>query len=141
MRDIKLVRTGHMGLVFPDLFPEDGPFTKPIVANMVDVAARDLSGVIAPLPSFNCYSSTMVSDRARAFAEKRTRIAGNYITYSQTQKQMYNAADWYVTYGFVAGIIEIDWVEKMPRIKWLDPMGCYLVRDRRDRVKSLFQTI
>jgi hypothetical protein len=141
MRDIKLVRTGHMGLVFPDLFPEDGPFTKPIVANMVDVAARDLSEVIAPLPSFNCSSSTMVSDRARAFAEKRTRIAGNYITYSQTQKQMYNAADWYVTYGFVAGIIEIDWVEKMPRIKWLDPMGCYLVRDRRDRVKSLFQTI
>lgn len=141
MRDIKLVRTGHMGLVFPDLFPEDGPFTKPIVANMVDVAARDLSEVIAPLPSFNCSSSTMVSDKARAFAEKRTRIAGNYIAYSQTQKQMYNAADWYVTYGFVTGIVEVDWVEKMPRIKWLDPTGCYVLRDRRDRVKSLFQTI
>ena len=141
MRDIKLVRTGQMGLVFPDLFPEDGPFTRPIVANMVDVAARDLAEVIAPLPSFNCSSSTMVSDRARMFAEKRTRIAGNYISYSQTQKQMYNAADRYVTYGFVPAIIEIDWEEKMPRIKWLDPMGCYVIKDKRERVKAVFQTI
>lgn len=141
MRDIKLVRTGQMGLVFPDLFPEDGPFTKPIVANMVDVAARDLAEVIAPLPSFNCSSSTMVSDRARMFAEKRTRIAGNYISYSQTQKQMYNAADRYVTYGFVPAIIEIDWDEKMPRIKWLDSMGCYILKDKRERVKALYQTI
>lgn len=141
MRDIKMVRSGNMGLVFPELFPEDGPFTKPIVANMVDVAARDLSEVIAPLPSFNCSSSTMVSDRARSFAEKRTRIASNYVVYSQTQKQMYSAADWFVTYGFVPGLIEIDWDEKMPRIKWLDPMGCYIVRDRRDRVQCLYQTI
>lgn len=141
MRDIKLVRTGHMGLVFPDLFPEDGPFTRPIVANMVDVAARDLAEVIAPLPSFNCSSSTMVSDKARMFAEKRTRIASNYVVYSQTQKQMYNAADWYVTYGFVPGIVELDWDQKMPRIKWLDPTGTYIIRDRREHVQAIYQTI
>ena len=141
MRDIKLVRSGQMGLVFPDLFPEDGPFTRPIVANMVDVAARDLSEVIAPLPSVNCSSSSMASDRSRAFAEKRTSIAQNYLQYSQVQRQMYGAADKYVTYGFVAGLVEIDWEEKMPRIKWLDSMGCYILRDRRERVKSIFQTI
>ena len=43
MRDIKLVRGGQMDHVFPELFPEDGPFTRPIVANMIDVAARDLA--------------------------------------------------------------------------------------------------
>lgn len=141
MMDIKMVRQGQMSNVFPEMFPEDGPFTKPIVANMVDVAARDLAEVIAPLPSFNCSSSTSVSDKARMFAEKRTRIAGNYVVYSQTQKQMYTAADRYVTYGFVPAIVEIDWEEYMPRIKWLDPVGCYMVRDRRERVKALFQTI
>jgi hypothetical protein len=141
MRDIKQVRAGQMGMVFPELFPEDGPFTRPIVANMVDVAARDLSEVIAPLPSVNCSSSSMVSDRARMFAEKRTRIATYYVQYSQLQKQAFTAADRYVTYGFVPGIVEIDWEERMPRIKWLDSMGCYTVRDRRDRVKALFQTI
>lgn len=141
MRDIKLVRSGQMDYVFPELFPQDGPFTKPIVANMVDVAARDLAEVIAPLPSFNCSSASMVSDAQRRFAEKRTRIAGNYVTYSQLQKQAYTACDRYVTYGFVPAIIEIDWDEKMPRIKWLDSMGTYVVRDRRDHVKCLFQTI
>ena len=141
MRDIKQVRAGQMGMVFPELFPEDGPFTRPIVANMVDVAARDLSEVIAPLPSVNCSSSSMVSDRARQFAEKRTRIATYYVQYSQLQKQAFTAADRFVTYGFVPGIVEIDWEERMPRIKWLDSMGCYTVRDRRDRVKALFQTI
>ncbi len=141
MRDIKQVRAGQMGMVFPELFPEDGPFTRPIVANMVDVAARDLSEVIAPLPSFNCSSSSMVSDSARRRAEMRTRIATYYVQYSQLQKQAYTAADRFVTYGFVPGIVEIDWDEKMPRIKWLDSMGCYTVRDKRDRVKALFQTI
>ena len=89
MREIKMVRAGQMDYVFPELFPQDGPFTRPIVANMVDVAARDLAEVIAPLPSFNCSSSSSVSDAARKFAEKRTRIAGNYIQYSSVQKQAY----------------------------------------------------
>lgn len=141
MREIKLVRSGHMDYVFPGLFPEEGPFTRPIVANMVDVAARDLAEVIAPLPSVNCSSSSMVSDAARKFAEKRTRIANNYVTYSHLQKQSYAAADKFVTYGFVPAIIEIDYDEKMPRIKWLDSMGVYFLKDRRDQIKALFQTI
>lgn len=141
MTEVKMVRAGQMGLVFPEMFPDDGPFTRPIVANMIDVAARDLAEVIAPLPSFNCSSSTSVSDSSRKFAEKRTRIAGNYIAYSQAQRQMYAAADQFVTYGFVPAIVEIDWDQSMPRIKWLDPMGCYVMRDRRDRVRALFQTI
>ena len=42
MEDVLLVRKGRMRDVYPDLFP-DGPFENPIVANMVDISARDLS--------------------------------------------------------------------------------------------------
>ena len=73
MQDVLAVRQGRMRDVYPDLFP-DGPFDKGIVANMVDVAARDLAETLAPMPSFNCTSARMVSDTAREFAEKRTRI-------------------------------------------------------------------
>ena len=41
MQQVLMVRQGQMRDVFPDLFP-DGPFEKPIVANMIDVAAKDL---------------------------------------------------------------------------------------------------
>ena len=64
MEQVLLVRKGRMRDVFPDLFP-DGPFENPIVANMVDISARDLSEVIAPLPAFNCNSPSMVSDKER----------------------------------------------------------------------------
>ena len=56
MQNVLAVRQGRMRDVYPSLFPE-GPFDKGIVANMVDVAARDLAEVLAPLPSFNCASA------------------------------------------------------------------------------------
>ena len=42
MQNVLAVRQGRMRDVYPDLFPE-GPFDRGIVANMVDVAARDLA--------------------------------------------------------------------------------------------------
>ena len=56
MNQVLQVRQGKMRDVYPDLFP-DGPFENPIVANMVDIAARDIAEVIAPLPSFSCTST------------------------------------------------------------------------------------
>jgi hypothetical protein len=50
MQDVLAVRQGRMRDVYPDLFPE-GPFNKGIVANMVDVAARDLAETLSPLPA------------------------------------------------------------------------------------------
>lgn len=129
MQNVLAVRQGRMRDVYPDLFPE-GPFDRGIVANMVDVAARDFAEVLAPLPAVNCSSATMVSDRARGFAEKRTRIANGYLDFSDLQGQMYTAADRYVTYGFVPSIIEIDIDERMPRIRFLDSIGAYPVFDR-----------
>lgn len=137
MQNVLAVRQGRMRDVFPDLFPE-GPFDRGIVANMVDVAARDLAEALAPLPAFNCSSSKMVSDSARGFAEKRTRIVNGYLDFSDVQRQMYTAADRYFTYGFVPSIIEIDTESRMPRLRFLDSVGAYPIRDRWGNIKAAF---
>ena len=49
MRDVLSVRQGDIGKVYPAMFSEDYP--KPLVANFIDVAARDLAEAMAPLPS------------------------------------------------------------------------------------------
>jgi len=60
MRDVLSVRQGDISKVYPSMFSEDYP--KPLVANFVDVAARDLAEVMAPLPSFNCLPSIVEMD-------------------------------------------------------------------------------
>jgi hypothetical protein len=52
MEQIQAVRKGNMADVFPDMFPSDMPHS--MIANFIDVAARDLAEVLAPLPSINC---------------------------------------------------------------------------------------
>jgi hypothetical protein len=137
MQNVLAVRQGRMRDVYPDLFP-DGPFDRGIVANMVDVAARDLAEVLAPLPAFNCSSSKMISDTAREFAEKRTRIVNGYIDFSNVQTQLYTAADRYFTYGFVPAMVEVDLDERMPRIVFMDSIGAYPILDRWGRVSGGF---
>lgn len=137
MQDVLAVRQGRMRDVYPDLFPE-GPFDQGIVANMVDVAARDLSEVLAPLPSFNCSASNMASDEARKRSDKRTKIVNGYLEFSDLQTQMYTAADRYFTYGFVPAMVEIDEQERMPRIKFMDSIGAYPVFDRWGMLKAAF---
>ncbi len=111
------------------------------VANMVDIAARDLSEVIAPLPAFNCNSTTMVSEQARKRADKRGEIVNGYVDFSNLQAQMFTAADRYVTYGFVPAQVEIDEKNKMPRIRFFDSIGSYPVIDRFGRVVKFYQRI
>ena len=140
MEQVLLVRKGRMRDVFPDLFP-DGPFENPIVANMVDISARDLSEVIAPLPAFNCNSPTMVSETARKKADKREEIVNAIVDFSDLQTQMFNASDKYVTYGFVPAQVEIDWEAQMPRIRFLESYGSYPVIDRFGRCNALYQRV
>ena len=137
MQDVLAVRQGRMRDVYPELFP-DGPFDRGIVANMVDVAARDLAEVLAPLPSFNCHSGKTSSDAARAFAEKRTQIINGYLDFSNAQVQLYDAADRYFTYGFVPAIVEVDADEQMPRVRFLDSIGAYPVYDRWGEISAAF---
>lgn len=131
MSDLLAVRKGRMTEVFPDLFPEG--MSSPMVANFVDVAARDLAEVLAPLPSFNCGTSNTTSDRAKAFADKRSMIANNYVYMSRLQSQMYWGADWYFSYGFLPIHVEPDFETNLPRIRVEDPMGAYPEFDRFGR--------
>ena len=140
MNQVLLVRQGKMRDVYPDLFP-DGPFENPIVANMVDIAARDLAETIAPLPAFNCNSTSMVSEAIRKKADKREEIVNGIVDFSDLQSQMYNAADRYVTYGFVPAQVEVDYEAQMPRIRFMDSLGAYPVIDRFGRCTMFFQRI
>ena len=131
MADILAVRKGRMTEVFPDLFPEG--MSNAMVANFIDVAARDLAEVLAPLPSFNCSTTNVTSDRARAFADKRGMIANNYVYQSRLQSQMYWGADWYFSYGFLPIHVEPDFESELPRIRVEDPVGAYPEFDRFGR--------
>ena len=129
--DVLTVRQGKIADVYPDFFP-DGVDAN-VVANFIDIVARDLSEVMAPLPAVNCSSANQVNDRARKFADNRTRIAANYFNHSDLQVHMYTGADHYITYGFLPFIIELDEEAKMPRIRLENPRMAYPEFDRYGR--------
>ena len=139
MRDVLSVRQGDISKVYPSMFSEEYP--KPLVANFVDVAARDLAEVMAPLPSFNCAAVNMVSDAQRKAADTRTRIANYFVTASDLQIQMYQGADWFNTYGMLPAIVEMDYETNSPRIRLLNPWGVYPELDRFGRTVSLAQVV
>jgi hypothetical protein len=129
--NVMLVRQGEIASVYPDFFP-DGVDAN-VVANFIDIVARDVSEVMAPLPAVNCSVVSQVKDRARKAADNRTRIAANYFYNSDLQVQMYTGSDWYITFGFVPFIIELDMEAKLPRIRVESPVGAYPEFDRYGR--------
>jgi hypothetical protein len=88
---------------------------------------------MAPLPTINCSAANAVNDKARKFADKRTRIASNYFVNSDLSVHMYTGADYYITYGFVPFIIEIDEPSGLPRIRIENPRQAYPEFDRYGR--------
>jgi hypothetical protein len=139
MAQVTSIREGRISEVAPDIFPTMGAWQEPIVANMIDVAARDIAEMIAPLPSFNCTSPSMVSERAREKANLKTKIALGYITHSDLQTRMYTYADWLATYGFVPFIVECDYDNNMPIMRGINPVGTYYERDRHGNVVTFYQ--
>ena len=129
--DVQMVRQGKISQVYPNFFP-DG-IDQNVVANFIDVVARDLAEMIAPLPAINCSAVNQTSDRARTFADKRTRIASNYFRHSELEVNMYNGADMFITYGFLPFIVELDEEAKLPRIRLENPVGAYPEFDRYGR--------
>jgi len=121
------------------MFSEDYP--KPLVANFIDVAARDLAEAMAPMPSFNCSATNMVSDAQRKAADIRTRIANYYVAASDLPLQMYSGADWFNTYGMLPALVEMDYEGNNPRIRLLNPFGVYPEIDRFGRTTSLTQVV
>jgi len=132
--DVLAVRQGKIAQIYPNFFP-DG-IDQNVVANFIDIVARDLAEVMAPLPAVNCSAVNQVSDRARQFADKRTRIAANYFRHSDLQVNMYNGADMYITYGFLPFIVELDEEAGLPRIRLENPIGAYPEFDRYGRCNA-----
>ena len=132
--DLLSIRQGNIQQVFPGMFPDE--FPKPLVSNFIDIAARDVAEVIAPLPAFNCDTTDAISDRARRRADKRTMIAAGYRDTCNLQTQMYTGADRYLTYGMVAFIIEPDWENNRPMIRMDNPIGSYPEYDRFGKLLS-----
>ena len=139
MRDVLSVRQGDISKVYPSMFSEEYP--KPLIANLIDVSARDLAEAMAPLPSFNCSASNMVSDAARKAADIRARVANYYIEESDVQIQMYTGADWFNTYGQLIAMIDFDYENNNPIIKFVNPFGAYPEVDRFGRCISLTQIV
>jgi hypothetical protein len=133
MNNVLDVRRGNMHDIAPDFFPEGT--SKAMVANFIDVAARDVAEVLAPLPSFNCISHNN-NDRVKKNADIRTLIANNYIQTARLQTQMYTGADWYGTYGFLPIVVEPNEASGLPFIRVENPMGSYPEFDRFKRLVS-----
>lgn len=141
--DLLKIRQGEIDQVFPGMFSDD--FPKPMVANFIDVAARDISEVIAPLPTFSCMTTDSTSDKARAKADKRSMIAAGYRDSCNLQTKMYSGADLYVTFGVLPFIIEPDYDGQRPMIRLESPMGTYVEFDRFGKLlsytKHYFKTV
>jgi hypothetical protein len=133
-QDIRSARNNDLSAIAPDMFSED--FPKPITANFIDTVARDLAELIAPLPAFQCASASMQSDKARSFADRRTKIVQNYMAHARVETQMLTGADHYNTYAAAVFYLEPDLKNKLPRITMETPIGGYADMDRWGRVRS-----
>lgn len=134
-RDVHDVRSGDIDTVIPGSMPEAWP--RPIVANLVDTACRDMAEVMGVMPSVNCTTSIMTTNKAKQFSSKKTKIANWYLTESRLYagKQV-TASDYYLTYGLAVYVIEPDFRDKRPHIRVENPMGVYPEWDIFGRVKS-----
>jgi hypothetical protein len=134
-RDVHDVRSGDIDTVIPGSMPEAWP--KPIVANLIDTSARDLAEVMGTMPSVNCSTGILTTDKAKRFSSKKTKIANYYIQSSRLNagKQV-ELADYYTTYGLAVYVVEPDFEDKRPHIRVENPMGIYPDTDMFGRLKS-----
>lgn len=134
MQQVHNVRANKTDEVQPGSYPDAWP--KPIVANWIDIAARQLAEHLAPLPSINCASGVETSQRARDFSAKRTKIAYSYVLHSDLRKKMPTGADHYLMYGMMPIVIEPDFELGRPVMRIDNPMGVYPQHDLHGKLTS-----
>lgn len=128
------VRANNIQKVQPGSLPDAWP--KPIVANAIDTAARQLAENLAPLPSINCATGVTTSERAKKFVAKKTKIAYSYVIDSALKPKMPQGCDWYLFYGSLPMIVEPDFKDGKPKIRFDNPKGSYPQFDMWGRVIS-----
>lgn len=129
MRQVMLVRSGHPEQVFPGLFP-DGLWSRPIVANLIDVAAKDMAEQTGVIPTITAAGDSSLDEGSRTRADKCTKIANYYVAASRLGTELVTGADRYHTYGFLPLRVEPNFKDKRPHIHVEDPMGSYYDMDR-----------
>lgn len=135
MNDVHDVRSGDIDNVVPGSMPDSWP--KPIVANLIDTAARDSAEMMGTMPSINCSAGILTTDKAKKFSSKKTKIANYYIQSSRLPAgQQIVLADHYGTYGLGIYVVEPDFEMKRPHIRIENPMGVYIEKDLFGRIKS-----
>lgn len=127
MNQVRAVRASELDRVAPGLLADD--FPKPIVSNVINVAAQYSSEQIGVMPTVSCTTGVMVSDRQKKYAQRRTLIAHNYLENSRVKVNMVEAADWLNTYSFLPIILEPHfgdaYCDPGPRLRFENPLGCY----------------
>lgn len=141
MGNVRAVRSGDVSHIVPGLFPDIWP--KPVVANVVDVAAAYTAEQIGVMPTVSCTAGVMVSDRQKKYAMKRTLIAHKYIEDSKMKVNLVSACDWFNTYGFLPVIVEPHfgdaYCEPGPRLRFESPLGSYYDLDAYGRCRSFIK--
>lgn len=141
MREVALVRGGHANQVFPGLFPE-GAWSRPIIANLIDVAAKDYSEQVGVLPTVTAAGDSAVNDSSRSKADRRTKIASYYMAASKMGTSLISGADQFGSYGFLTFRVEPNMNESRPHIHVEPSNGSYFDVDRFGNVlvyATLFQ--
>jgi hypothetical protein len=134
MREVALVRAGQADQVFKGLFPE-GTWSRPIIANLIDVVARDVSEQAGVLPTITAAGDSSLDDNQRTKADKRTKIANYYVAASRLGTELLRGADQLGTYGFVVFRVEPNFKERRPHIHVENSMGAYYDVDRFGEVQ------
>lgn len=112
-------------LYFQDFSRRPDYWPAPIIANTIDVVARDLSEQIGKMPTLTCTAAVNVSNLQKKFSTKRTKIAHRYAAASNLKIKLVEAADWLVTFGFVPLIVEPNFKEETPRLRPENPINSY----------------
>jgi hypothetical protein len=128
MAAVHLVRTGQSHVLFGDLFPADWP--RPVIANTIDVIAQDVSEQVGVLPTFTAAGDSIIEESGRRRADKLTKIINFYVWSSRLGVRLPQAADRFVTYGFLPVRVEANHEGQRPHIHFDDPVGAYFDRDR-----------
>ena len=134
MKMVAEARNGNLGSVYPNLFPE-GAWGQPIVANMIDIVAKDLSEQVGVLPTISAAGDSALDDRARTKADKRTKIANYYLAASRMSSEIIRAADQLITFGFVPLRVEPNFRDNRPHISVEYSMGSYWDQDRFGEIR------
>jgi hypothetical protein len=129
MRDVAMVRAGNADQVFRGLFPE-GTWSKPIIANLIDVVARDVAEQAGVLPTITAAGDSSLDDNQRTKSDKRTKIANYYVAASRLGIELLRGADQLGTYGFCAFRVEPNFKDRRPHIHVENSMGAYFDTDR-----------